>query len=1033
MSLSPEWKDRIGLWIEKLKDQFYKPLGIIDMKAYLTFEQLNASEAMEHGFLPMSCGTKWGGKWQYGWFRGEITLPEKAQDKRIVLDIKTGGESIVYINGRITGNKRADWITEQHHYISDILLARAGKAGERYDLLVESYAGHGNRVCCAGPIEPGTVSPYEPGETQVELLNSTYGIWNETAYQLWLNVKALLDIRNNIDQNSLRTAEIDKGLKDFTIITDFELPFEEMVETFKKSITRLKPLMDCKNGSTAPEMCVFGHSHIDVAWLWPLAETERKCARTFSAQLSHMDEYKDYIFLQSQPHLYSMTKRLYPEIYEKIKEKVRDGNFVPEGGMWVEADTNISGGESLIRQFIHGKRFFREEFGKDNELLWLPDVFGYSAALPQIMKGCGVKYFSTAKIFWNYNGGFHFPYNYFIWQGVDGSEVISFFHEDYNSQTGAEDMIKRWNNRAQKDGISEFLVPFGYGDGGGGPTRDHIENTIRLSDLEGVPKVKMTNPVEFFKSLENNGQLPENKYVGELYFQAHRGVYTSQAKTKKGNRKSEYALREAEMWGSAAMALTGFSYPLQEMDTQWKAVLLNQFHDILPGSSIARVYEEAEKLFSSVIHEAGRIADDAAAKLCKNEKALTVFNSLSWDRKAIVELPADWQGARDYNGNEVQVQYADGKKLVDVDIPSCGWTTLVPFECKSIDQPVVKASVNLLENEHLKVTFNNKGEITSLFDKDTGIELAAGVCNSLKMYLDIPRAYDAWDIDSMYELTPLPLEENAEIIVSMTGSLESSIEIKRKINDSTIIQNIILRRDSRRLDFKTEVEWNETHKMLKVCFPVNIHADEALHEIQFGYVKRPNHRSREYDADRFEVCNHKWSALMEENRGAAVLNDCKYGVNVLGNSINLTLLRSAKAPDFNADVGRQEFTYSFYSWNGSLMQSNVIREAYELNIPVKCMEGFGGINSLFRTDAGNIIIDTVKPAEDGSGDVIIRLYESIHTMTRCTLNTTLPIKTAVQTDMLENSECDLSIDDGNIHLDFRPFEIKTLRLSLSVR
>ena len=1031
MSLSFEWKDRISLWAEKLKSQFYIPLGVIDMEAYLTFDQLNASQAMEHEFIPIPTGTKWGKKWQYGWFKGEIILPEEAQGKRIVLDIQTGGESAVYINGNIIGCRRADYISEPHHFISDLLLAESGKAGESYELLVETYAGHGARVCNAGPVTPGTVAPYEPGETQVELSSSTYGIWNETAYQLWLDAKMLLDVRNNIDQNSLRTAEIDKGLKDFAIIADFELPFGEMLETLKDCRKRLKPLLECKNGSTSPRMYVFGHSHIDIEWLWPLTETERKCARTFSTQLAQMEMYKGYIFLQSQPYIYSVAKRLYPEIYEKVKEKVKEGRFIPEGGMWVEADTNITSGESLIRQFIHGKRFFMDEFSKDNELLWLPDVFGYSAALPQIMKGCGIKYFSTHKIFWNYNGGDRFPYNYFMWQGVDGTEIISFLHEDYNSFTCAEDLIKRWDNRVQTDGIAEFLVPFGYGDGGGGPTRDHLENTIRLSDLEGVPRVEMTNPVDFFKSLESNNHLPENKYVGELYFQGHRGVYTSQARTKKGNRKSEYALREAEMWGSAAMAIAGFNYPLQEMNTQWKAVLLSQFHDNLAGSAIARVYEETEKSYCSVMQEAGKISDAAVAKFCKNEKALTIFNSLSWNRKAIVELPSDWHGARDYNGNEVLVQSFDGIKLAEVDVPSCGWTTLVTFECKQRDQITVNVGCKLLENEHLRVIFNNKGEITSMFDKDTGVELAAGVCNSMKMYKDVPRSYDAWDIDSMYELAPLPLDENAEISVSKMGTLVSSLEIKRKINNSTLVQNISLRRDSRRLDFETMIDWRESHKLIKVCFPVNIHTDEALHEIQFGYVKRPNHRSREYDADRFEVCNHKWSALVEENRGAAILNDCKYGVNVLGNSINLTLLKAPKAPDFNADVGIQKFTYSFYAWNGPLIQSNVIREAYELNIPAKCVAGSGGINSLFRTNDANIIIDTVKPAEDGSGDVIVRLFESIHTSSRCTLSIALPIKKAVQTNMLEIPESDLSVDNGDIYLDFRPFEIKTLRLYLS--
>ncbi len=1028
MSLSSEWTDRLKHWVNKLEMQFYTPLGPIEFTGFTTLDQLSAPQASQMNFVPMPEGTKWGAKWEYGWFKGTVKLPEQAKGKRIVLDIKTGGESIVYVDGSIKGHRRDDWIIERHHFVSDLALSKSAVPGESYEILVESYAGHGKRECLIGPVLPGTESPYEPGAAQASIETSTFGIWNEEAYQLWVDVKILLDIRNNINPNSLRVSEIDRGLKDFTLIVDFEQSYEAMMESFSECRNRLKPLLECRNGSTAPLMNVFGHSHIDVAWLWPLAETERKCARTFSTQLAHMEDYPEYVFLQSQPHLYMMTKTLYPELYKKITEKVKEGRFIPEGGMWVEADTNMTGGESLIRQFIHGKRFFKEEFGLDNELLWLPDVFGYSAALPQIMKGCGVNYFSTQKIFWDYNQGERFPYNYFVWQGIDGSEIISFIHDDYNSRTTPEAMIKRWDNRVQKEGISQFLVPFGYGDGGGGPARDHIENTRRMADLEGTPKVKMCNPVDFFKGLEESGQLPENRYVGELYFQAHRGVYTSQAKTKKGNRKSELGLREAEMWGTAAAVLAGYAYPLALMDAQWKKVLLNQFHDILPGSSIARVYEEAEATFAEVIGKAGEIAGEAAARLCSTEGGMTVFNSLSWDRKALVQLPEGWKGARYGNGGALPVQLIDGKLTAEVDTPSCGWTSIADASVELASNSAVKAEANLLENEHLRVSFNSKGEITGLYDKDKGCELAAGACNNFKLYKDVPRTFDAWDIDSMYEMSPVELPEDAQISVKAAGPLCSQLEIRRKINNSMLIQTVSIKKGSRRLDFKTEIDWQESHKLLKVCFPVAIHSEEALHEVQFGYVKRPNHRSRKYDADRFEVCNQKWTALAEENRGVAVLNDCKYGVNVLGGSINLTLLRAAKAPDFNADIGKQEFTYSIYCWNGSLMDSGVVREAYELNCPVITAEGSCDNRSLFGVDEANIVIDTVKPAEDGTGDVIVRLYESMRSAVKCTLTTSLPVDKAVQTNMLEVPEKALQVKGGSIDLEFRPFEVKTLRL-----
>lgn len=1027
MSLSSEWKGRLGYWEKRLKEQFYLPLGELDMKGFVTLEQLSADEAAAREFVPMPAGTRWGAKWEYGWFKAEAELPPEAMGKRIVLDINLGGEAVVFIGRKAAGNRRADWVRQKHHFISDMLLCGKGLPGKKYEIVLECYAGHGERKCDIGPVPPETPSPYEPEGAQAEVGKSTYGIWNEAAYQLWLDMRLLLDIRNNLDPGSLRTAEIDRALKDFTLIVDFELPYEQRQDSFKAGRERLKPLLECRNGSTAPVMYMFGHSHIDVAWLWPLAETERKCARTFSAQLAHLDEYPEYIFLQSQPHLYDMTKKLYPELYGRIKEKVREGRFIPEGGMWVEADTNISGGESLIRQFLHGLRFFKEEFGVKNELLWLPDVFGYSAALPQIMKGCGIKYFSTQKIFWDYNDGDPFPYNYFIWQGMDGSEVVTFIHNDYNSSTTAEDMIKRWNERAQKEGIAEFLVPFGYGDGGGGPSRDHIENIRRLSDVEGAPKAKMSNPLDFFKELEAKGRPPENKYVGELYFQAHRGVLTSQAKTKRGNRKSEMALREAELWGTAARALAGYDYPAALMDAQWKSVLLNQFHDILPGSSIARVYEEAESSYDEVLRQALLVSQAAADKLCTASGGITVFNSLSWDRKELVKLPEGWQGAADGNGGELPVQDIAGELHAEVPVPSCGWTAIKPGDKRSTASGGARAGKAFLENEHLRVQFNGFGEISGILDRDSGRELAAGPCNSMKMYGDVPRLFDAWDIDSMYELSPVELREEANIRVLSEGPLAAVLVIERRINNSFYTQTVSLRSGSRRIDFSTSVDWRESHKLLKVSFPVNVHAEEAIQEIQFGHVKRPTHRSRRYDADRFEVCNHKWTALAEENRGAAVLNDCKYGVSVSGGAISLTLLRSAKAPDFNADIGRQEFTYSFYAWNGPFMHSDVVREAYALNCPVLTADGDAGQKSLFTLDADNVILETVKPAEDGSDDIVVRLYESKRTAAACRLETALPFTAAEQTDMLEAAGKRLPFENGGITLEFRPFEIKTVR------
>jgi alpha-mannosidase len=573
-----------------------------------------------------------------------------------------------------------------------------------------------------------------------------------------------------------------------------------------------------------------------------------------------------------------------------------------------------------------------------------------------------------------------------------------------------------------------MLYPIGWGDGGGGSSRLHLEFLRRTANLEGIPKMRMAGPVEFFKDLVTLGPV-KNRYVGELYFQNHRGTYTTQAKTKLGNRKSEFALREAEIWGVAAHALNGFAFGLETLDAYWKTVLLHQFHDALPGSSIHRVYEEVERDYNEVIAKAQDVTQQAASTLTEPAATITIFNSLSWPRTALVSLP---EGVTPSG----MVQKAGARTLVEVNLPACGWSTLqqglTPAEQHS--ELAVSATERLLENEYLRVQFNHLGEITSLKDKETGRETISGLSNSFKMYKDVPAWFDAWDIDPQYVETPVELPQTASLTLESAGPLVGQLKLSRALSDnSNLTQLISLRRDSRRIDFETTIDWQESHKLLKVAFPVDIHANEALHEIQFGYIARPNHYSRPYDADRFEVSNHKWSALLEANRGAAVLNDSKYGVSVLRNSINLTLLKSSLAPDMTADKGVQTFTYALYTWNGSLAESDLIKESYDLNIPVVIIKGAASKNgkgSLFSLDAKNIVIETVKPAEDGSSKIVLRLYESMHMSTACELKTSLPVKHAALADMLENKQEDLACVNGIVQLEFHPFEIKTVILTI---
>jgi alpha-mannosidase len=1019
MSLTLEWRHRIMAWREELSKHIYRLIDSLDLEAAFTKEQYHLEKALEAlSFKPVTPGTHWGSKWEYGWFQGKLQLPAAAQGQRIALMMDVGAESTVYVNGKLAG------AVDEHHKV--ISLTEHAQGGEVYWVALEAYAGHGPREWQAGPTPPDRETIPEPPENQCSVGNSHFGVWQEAAFQLMMDVETLWEVRENIDPGSLRVMEIDDGLKDFTLIVDFETSHKEMLASFESARQRLKPLLEKHNGDTTPEMIGFGHSHIDVAWLWPLAETERKCARTFSTQLALMDRYPEYKFFQSQPPLYLMVKRQYPELYERIREAVERGQWIADGAAWVEPDTNVTSGESLVRQLIHGKRFFHDEFGVECDLLWLPDVFGYSGALPQIMRGCGIRFFSTQKIFWAYHGGAPFPYNTFVWEGIDGSEVLAHFHNDYNSETRPSLVIERWKERVQKDGFSTRLYPFGWGDGGGGPTREHLEYALRQKNLEGVPKFRIASPMTYFTNQEAEGW-PEARYVGELYFQAHRGTYTSQARTKTLNRRSEFALREAEMWGGIAIHLADFDYPYESWDAAWKSVLINQFHDILPGSSIHRVYEEAEAQLTEVIQEADEIARNAAQSLLEGTSGVTWFNSLSWPRQALVELPEGMQGLQTMSGTPLTVQSLGDQTFAEVSLPCCGWVSFKDGKAQRVENSLI-ADDRRLENDLMRVDFNAYGEITRIFDKVNERQLNIDNCNSLRMYQDIPSAFDAWDIDSMYRQSPVDLPEMAEIHVEAEGPLFGRLVVKRQLNNSTMTQTITLRRDSRRMDFHTVIDWQERHKLLKVNFPVGYHARDALHEIQFGHLARPTHRSREIDRDQHEVANYKWTALVEAARGFAVLNDSKYGVDVLDNNINLTLLKSALAPDMTADRGRQEFTYAFYFWDTTFINSRVVQQGYELNVPPQRLMGSAESRSLIELDRSNIILDTVKPAEDGSGDLVLRLYESMSTRTCVRLKIDLPVKRVQLTNMLEQFKAELDIKDGAVQLEFGPFEILTIRL-----
>ena len=1012
--LTSEWKERIAYWIKTLKKDLFWPVGTIAWESAACEDILSLKDAEMLPFSAVREGLVWGREYEYRWFKGEICLPKECEGERIVLNLKPGCESTLFVNGVPFGTYRADWILEEHHYLVDNTISMCAHPGEKYTIMMESYAGHffprAHENCSVGPVLPGEYETHlERG--RVTTGESSYGIWNEDAYQLLMDVETLYGLLRSLESESLRAVKIAGALREFTLCCDFEQGAEKRRECYRTARKLLQPILSCKNGDTIPEFLATGHAHIDYAWLWPCEETIRKTARTFAAQLRLMREYPEYRFIQSQPALYLLCKKYYPDLYEKVKEAVKNQQWIPEGAMFVEPDTNLSGGESLIRQLLYGDQFFGKEFGIKSRLLWLPDSFGYSGALPQILKKSGIEYLVTQKIFWSYNEGEKFPYHYFRWRGIDGTEITAFLPTSYNYNTNPEDMNRVWKERVQVHHLENFLIPYGYGDGGGGPTRDHMEYIRRQENLEGGVKVKQGNPVSFFERLDEKGG-PSDTYCGELYFTAHRGTYTSQSRIKKLNRECETALHNLEYTGTLALIAQN-EYPKEELDNMWKTLLINQFHDILPGSAIHKVYERTQKELEEIIERARTMTSEILQSMVIAEAGKTSFvNTLPFERNF-------W--------------YCDPERGTENRIRLSG------FGCLCLDQEKAPAGENGLareweegytvETDLMQVFISREGEISSFLLKENGKEYAAAPMNHFRLFRDVPRAFDAWDIDSNYE--EQEVGNACELRSSLWVNTENIcvIRLEGRIGNSSLCQWIRIEKDSPVILFETEINWRERHKLLKASFPTTIFASEGRNEIQFGYIRRPAVRSRESDKERFEVCNHKYTALCDAGAGAALLNDSKYGISMCDGRMELSLLRAPVSPDFEADWGTHQFTYGFMAWNGSFEKAEVVQNGYFMNVKPLKLSGRLKLPFIGNTTNENVVIETVKASMDDRGDVILRLYESVGAFT----NTELILggwETEVWfCDMMEKEEERMTPLKEHIYfLSFEPFEIKTLRV-----
>ena len=751
-----------------------------------------------------------------------------------------------------------------------------------------------------------------------------------------------------------------------------------------------------------PTVSAIGHTHIDIAWLWTVEQTREKVLRSFSTVLRLMEQYPDYKFMSSQPILYQFVKEQEPEMYEKIKERIREGRWEVDGAMWLEADCNLTGGESLVRQIIKGHRFFLEEFGKESKSLWLPDVFGYSAALPQILKKSGIPYFMTTKIAWNQYD--QLPNDTFIWKGIDGSEVFAFMPTttDYDKDQGlnisfsdtrntttytgivnpnmALGTFKRFQNR---DLTEDTLMLFGFGDGGGGPTKEMLESAERLKyGIPGIPKIRQEFEQDYFdRTYEKIHDLPDMPtWDGELYFEYHRGTLTSMARNKRSNRKNEILYTQMET--ASCMAGIEKDEQLQNvLDKGWDILLINQFHDIVPGSSIKPVYEQTDKEYHE-IEEAGkeelnRVVSAAVGRLSMEKEGVVVMNTQGYERDDLVVLDDGTEIPRlvDEDGRNVPAQKtADGRYLLYVShIPPLGYKKLYETE-ELLEESTGKEWDYTFENPFIKVCFNEKMEITSLYEKEAEKELIQdGRCgNVLRTYEDRPMQWDNWDIDVFYQRKPYEADWYSPARVIENGEVRMVVEFECGFLDSTVTQQVCLYHQIPRIDFRTKADWKTHHVILKTHFPVDVNTTRASYEIQFGNVERETTNNYSWDTAKFEACGHKWADLSENSSGISLLNDCKYGYGIKKGDMSLTLIKSGTYPNEDADIGEHEFTYSIYPHAGRWQEAKTVEMAYNLNVPMLAkrtgrQEGCGGeYESFLKCSQESCFVEVIKKAEDGN-------------------------------------------------------------------
>ncbi len=967
-------------------------------------EPVPAMEALRQEFSPQEHGAAWGRPWSTMWLRLRGEVPDSwgtTADTSVEIVVDLGftteipGFQCEGIAWRPDGTI-IKAISPRNQYIPLKLLG----SGMAVDFYVEAAANPDVAQGWTFAATPYGDKATAGNEPKYRLGSIAIAERNHTVWELLQDIATLSGLMHELPVELPRRHNILRALERMLDILDPD----DVPGTAAAGRAALTDALAQPAYASAHQLVATGHAHIDSAWLWPVRETVRKCARTFSNVVALMDEDPEFVFSCSSAQQLAWIKEAYPELFGRIREKIRTGQFIPVGGMWVESDTNMPGGEAMARQFLEGKSFFLDEFGVDCQEAWLPDSFGYSAALPQIVKAAGSRYFLTQKISWNQIN--RMPHHTFDWEGIDGTRIFTHFPpvDTYNSDLSARDLAHAERNYRDHGNGTTSLVPFGYGDGGGGPTREMLAAARRAADLEGSPKVQLGSAAGFFdRAQAESGPLPV--WVGEMYLELHRGTYTSQAKTKRGNRRSEHLLREAELWCATAAVRAGQAYPAAELKRLWRLVLLQQFHDILPGSSIAWVHQDAERNYTAVASGLEALIADAAAAVLGTGETEFLLNAAPHQRLGV---PALAIAAPVRAPQAVTITAADGGYILD--------------------------------NGIVRAVLDADGLLASLRDHASGREaIAPGQRgNLLELHRDTPNEWDAWDIDAFYRRNVVRLTEARSVTLEYGGPDAAIVVVERLAGSSPVTQRISLAAGADSLSISTAVDWQEREKLLKLGFPLDVRADRSAAETQFGHVFRPTHLNTSWEAAKFEICAHRWIHVAEPGYGVAVSNASSYGHDVTRDvraddggtttTVRLSLLRAPKFPDPGADRGTHEFAVTI---RPGASIADAVEEGYRTNLAPRLVRGAHGVDPLVTVTNPALVVEAVKLAEDGSGDVVVRLYESLGERSAGRISANFEAGSVYAVDLLERPVDAPGVTAGHdsAGLALRPFQLVTLRFT----